>query len=447
MSNTLIKLYAVICLLLIPFIIDAQSSVVSPYSRIGLGQIHDQNLPHIKAKGGLGSTDWSYLNLNLTNPASYAFLRSASLNAGVNIQYNRLSDEDSGTNAWNGGLNYLAIGFPLINPVNEMMDQTYSDWRFGTVLALQPFSQVGYQIQSTEMDPEVGQVIRDYRGDGGSQIIFLGQAFRYRNTSLGFNAGYLFGSINQERIVEFSDQQVHYLNDFTDEIKMNGFYWKVGFIQDIILERSENDPYFDERGKPLRYITLGFTGKTATNFNNSTNTFHFGSHRNLPGIRDTLNYGTDVKSKGTLPPEFGFGASYNLKDKLQVGFDFSVGLWSNYENEAKDEDLDDSWKIAVGGTYTPDHQSIMSFFERVTYSGGVYYQKDPRSFGSDQLDEYGLSFGMTFPFIVQRRVSSLHTAFQIGRRSANEGLKETFVNLSVGFTVNDNSWFIKRRFD
>ena len=449
MSIKTIRIFTGVLGLLLAGIVlaEAQNSVVSPYSRIGIGELQDPNMTHIRAKGGLASTDWSYRNLNLTNPASYAYLRSASMNAGFNMQFNRLSDQESGVNIWSGGMNTLAVGFPLINTINEMLEETYSDWRFGSVIAMQSYSGIGYEVESTDSHPEIGEIRRNFEGSGGTQILFLGQAFRYKNTSVGFNAGYLFGSLEQERRVGFPDVSVHYANVFEDEIKMRSFYWKVGFMHDIILNRNLDDPYHDDRGRPIDYITIGAHGKAATNFTNISNSLHTGRHIFAAGAVDTLFQASDLRSSGQLPPEFGFGASYVRKNQYEIGFDFETGLWSQYENEAKAEELKNSFKVAFGGSYTPNHQSITSFFERVTYRAGFYYHRDPRVVSGTQLKEYGLNFGATFPFTVQRQVSSLHTSFQIGKRGVSGGLEETFINLSLGFTVNDNTWFVKRRFD
>ncbi len=443
------KIIAVVCtfFLAAAVYIEAQNTVVSPYSRLGLGELQHSNMPHIRAKGGLGATDWSYRNLNITNPASYAYLRSASMNAGFNIQYNKLSDQDTDVDIWGGGMNSLVVGFPLINTINEMLEETYSDWRYGTVIGLQPYSTIGYEIESTGVDPELGEIRRSFEGSGGSQMLFAGQAIRYKNTSIGFNAGYLFGSLEQNRRMGFPNVSVHYANEFEDEIKMRSFYWKAGFLHNFILNRNEDNPYHDNRGKPIDYITIGAHGKAATNFTNNSNSLHLGRHIFANELVDTLFQADNLRSSGQLPPEFGFGASYVRHERFEIGFDIEAGLWSQYKNEAKREELKNSFRLGVGGSFTPDHQSITSFFQRVTYRGGLYYYRDPRVASGSQLTEYGLNFGASFPFIVQRQVSSLHTNFQIGRRGVDTALEEFFINLSFGFTVNDNTWFIKRRYD
>jgi len=427
--------------------LEGQNSVVSPYSRIGFGEIHGFDLPHVQSMGGLGSSYWSYGNLNISNPASYAYLRTTSLNAGFNIKYNRLSDGDNAAGIWSGGLNHLLIGFPLVNTINELLAQTYSDWRYGSVLGILPYSGIGFDIRSEENNAEVGRVIRDYNGSGGTNLFFIGQSVRYRNSSVGLNIGYLFGSIQESRTVTFPDAFVHYRNRFDDDIKISGIYWKLGFMQDIILERSENDPYFDNRGRPMRYITLGAHIKPTTNFSNTANSFYFSEHVLFPVNRDTLLLDNNRKSSGKLPTEIGIGASYIVKNKWQVGADFSYGLWSKYENEAKVEELKNSFRVGLGGSYTPDFNSIQSLFQRVTYRAGLYYSNDPRSINDNQVYEYGFTFGASLPFVVQRQISNLNTSFQIGRRGVEDGLQETFFNINIGFTVNDNTWFVKRRFD
>jgi len=44
-------------------------------------------------------------------------------------------------------------------------------------------------------------------------------------------------------------------------------------------------------------------------------------------------------------------------------------------------------------------------------------------------------------------VSWVNVALELGRTAPPEGLKETWMRLTFGFTLNDNSWFFKRKFN
>lgn len=82
------------------------------------------------------------------------------------------------------------------------------------------------------------------------------------------------------------------------------------------------------------------------------------------------------------------------------------------------------------------------------YRLGFYYGTDPRSIGTEQVTRYALTLGTGFPIVLPRQqVSFMNTALEIGRFGVPDVLQETFVKLSVGFTLNDNSWFFKRKFN
>ena len=80
---------------------------------------------------------------------------------------------------------------------------------------------------------------------------------------------------------------------------------------------------------------------------------------------------------------------------------------------------------------------------------GFFYGQDPSNLRwYSQLTEYGLSFGLGFPIIMPRQQTSfINLAVEAGRFGLSEGLQETFVKMTIGFTLNDNSWFFKRKFN
>jgi hypothetical protein len=52
------------------------------------------------------------------------------------------------------------------------------------------------------------------------------------------------------------------------------------------------------------------------------------------------------------------------------------------------------------------------------------------------------------PVILPRQQTSfVNLALEIGRIGADSPIEETYFRLSAGFTLNDNTWFYKRRFE
>ena len=185
------------------------------------------------------------------------------------------------------------------------------------------------------------------------------------------------------------------------------------------------------------------TGKSTTGLNvdsdvSETNVF-------VPLI-DTVFIATDVNGSATLPAELGFGATYYYSSKFAVGFDVKRIFWSQYENDALPEELDNTTRLAVGGFFRPDFRSN-SYLQRVSYRFGAYVQDDPRVIDGESINNFALTFGLGLPLSWKRKFSNLNLGFTYGRRSVGDLLSENFVRIGMGFTFNDKEWFIKRKYN
>jgi hypothetical protein len=82
------------------------------------------------------------------------------------------------------------------------------------------------------------------------------------------------------------------------------------------------------------------------------------------------------------------------------------------------------------------------------YRVGAFYGTDPRSFNGTQIENYGISLGVGLPIIMPRQAMSfLHIALEAGQMNAGDQLRENYMQATLGFTLNDNTWFFKRKFN
>jgi len=82
--------------------------------------------------------------------------------------------------------------------------------------------------------------------------------------------------------------------------------------------------------------------------------------------------------------------------------------------------------------------------KRVAYRIGGYYFDDPRQ---DDIKAYALTIGAGFPIVMSRnRTSFVNLAFEYGSQ-ISDSIDEDFWRINLGFTLNDNSWFFKRKFN
>ncbi len=416
----------------------AQPKDNSPYSRLGLGEII---YPTLSAAGmaGLSAAYADPLHVNLLNPASLGWLNTATFEVGLYTERATLQFGDEKSKIWTGNLSHLALAFPLHNALNDVLDKKKRKLKWSMGFSLSPYSLVGYDIQTTEVLPEIDTTTNIYQGTGGTNKALWGNAVRYKNFSAGANLGYIFGQLERTRSVVFNDLATSYEDQFKDNISVRGFVWSVGVQQLIELEqkKTEDEIY---TGKSL---ILGAYGNSATNFNTNSTILRM---RYNPSFfhRDTLLYAEDQKGSGKLPSEWTLGLMYQDPGKFRLGAEYTSSKWSDYENEAKPETLFDSRRIAVGAEFIPDISSYNNYLKRIRYRAGLYHRTDPRL---DDLKQYALTLGFGLPVILPRQQTSfVNLAFEFGRYDTSNSIKENFVKMSLGFTLNDSSWFFKRKF-
>jgi len=399
----------------------------SPYTIFGLGDIQGTDLVHNIGMGGVGISTGNPFHLNNKNPALLTHNRVVVFETAVTTEKKKLRTTDLSQTNFTGGLGYLAIGFPVIP----------GQWTIS--VGLMPMSIVNYNSRDLGTVPGTSSLLSTtYDGSGGvSQAYFATGLQLIKGLSVGFRAAYLFGSIRQEKT--FFVQETKYI---TAGVERNSFSdVTFGFGAAYSLELKENQ----------NFLNLGIT-------------YDIGGDQNVTRLerlerRDLSNdllspvdeppylITDDLKGSIKVPSKLGIGVAYEKKLKWMVGVDITLGNWSEYKNfEGESEGLIDRKEIAIGGSYIPDAFSVDNFLKRITYMMGINYQQTPYFVNDQEINDLGINFGVTLPL---RNLSRLSLAFKVGQRGTtdNELIKETYIKAYLGVTINDNKWFIRRKFD
>lgn len=103
--------------------------------------------------------------------------------------------------------------------------------------------------------------------------------------------------------------------------------------------------------------------------------------------------------------------------------------------------------MRLGGYYIPNYNSITSYWHRATYRAGIRYEETGLSLNGNDINEFGISFGMSIPVGQTSAFSNATIGFEYGQRgTTNNGLiKEDFFSLSLGLSLNDK-WFQKLKY-
>lgn len=398
----------------------------APYSRYGLGEIVPGSNTLLR---GMGYTSVAYSSANAVNsdnPASYAGIKLTTYEAGLMGSTRNITAGGKNYSTGSASLAYLSVGIPM---------GKYA----GLALGLRPQTRVYYHnvdsVTSNSSQPFIYKHLEDYSGEGGLNYAYLGAAGKYGGFSLGFNFGYMFGTIrNSSSIVNIDT--VNALNaDFTRYTRIGGVYWQGGAQYETALTRKMK----------LRL------GATAT-LNQSVHGYrdqYFTSYRASSGgtQTDTASSTSETAGTITLPLTYTVGAQLS-GDRWAAGVQYSSTSWGQYRDYgvADSSIADRTSRISVGGEYTPNPGSLYKYLPRVTYRLGFYYGTDYVFLRNTELNYYAVTAGASLPF--RRSTDRVHVALEYGSRGTTTAnlIKENFFKFTLGISLNDK-WFIKRRYD
>jgi len=428
----------------LPDFVDIRPKLNSPLSRFGLGDPLDQVHAAAAGMGAIESVFQDPFHLNLRNPASLAGLQSTSFEVGIYARNASLSDSRETANTWQGNLRYLALGFPLRNPVNLNLDRLQNSWNAGMAFSLAPTTLVGYDLRLEAEDPVVGNTSNALKGNGGTYRFTWSTAYRYRTFSAGLNVNYNFGKITNSRIVAFNEIPESLASELLQDIAVSGFNLGYGFQYAYNFKTANKEGEMVTNGKR---ILLGFNGDLGADVNgDATLLFRRFSPNGELFVSDTLRSEVSTDGVISLPSNYTVGVAFEDFNRFFIGAEYGSRSYGNYRNTLREETLLDARRIAVGVQYIPNATSYNRFWKRVRYRAGVRLEEDGRSVNGVQARRNAVTLGVGLPIRLPRQqVSFLDFAVEYGKFGVPDIIDENYVQFTAGFSLNDNSWFFKRK--
>lgn len=413
---------------------SAQTTSSSPYSQFGLGDLKRSLLPQTRGMGGISMgvrKPGVYDNINMANPASYSTLALTTFEVGASMDLRSLSKAGvSGDAQFNSTLSHINFGIPVSKS---------SALSFGLV----PYSDLGYQFKNSGM-LDTTSVEYVYGGEGGVSKAYLGYGFKLaKNLHLGFNVGYLFGSLKENRSIDFLDPRpdVEYdLSAFNSRTQYQRSVGGLSFDLGVQYEAILNDK---------TKLILGYTGNTGKSINSRrdvvTTRYRRDDRGNEFAASDSTLFIEGEKSSINMPVTHTAGFAFERSNSWLVGADFSYSKWSDFSEGGVNGGLNDSYGVALGGQLTPDASSINNYWKLVDYRLGMKYDRTFIKIGNNDIKQYALTFGMGFPLPSNRSsFYRINLSTEVGQRGTQENnlVRDNYVNIHIGFTLNDK-WFQK----
>ncbi len=418
---------------------SAQSTTSSPYSRFGLGELQQQSLPQNMGMGGIAAgvrTAGSYNNINMLNPASYSAIGLTTIDIGAYGSINTLSSSSVKQTATDFRLNHIAFAVPVTKGTSALS--------FG----LLPYSDLGYNFtQSSKIDTNTVNSI--YSGDGGLSKAYFGYGFNlFKHLNLGFNIGYIFGNLRQNRSVQIPNY------DGSIYTTSTSFNTRIEQSQSIKGINYDYGLQYEIPFSTTSRVVLGYSGSLKSTLTSSTkyvSTQYTVDNTGAENIAtDTTYLRTDANVKIALPLIQHFGLSYQKDGHYLIGADYSRGNWSALTINGVNQGLNNTQSYHIGGQITPNINALSSYFAVMDYRLGYRYNKTYVQTSGTDINESAITFGLGIPIRSTSRLSfyKVNFAAEVGKRGtlANNLVKENFINLRLSFLLND-SWFRKFKFD
>lgn len=406
----------------------AQVAINSPFTRFGLGEISQQGFGISRGMGGTSIAHRFSNHINYLNPASYSAQDTLSfiLDFGVKGEIRELSSQYENVSLKDFNMEYIAIAFPIVK------------W-WGASIGILPYSRIGYNMLLEGSFNTTEDIYRVYyEGNGNLNKFYIGTSVRLgRHFAIGSNFSYIFGSYERNKRVSLphdASAETVYVNKTT----IGDFMFNFG-IQGFTKLKNDSK------------LTLGLILDNDTKLNGEFSSLLINNY--VLNI-DTMERRENQKGEITIPLRLGAGLMYSYKNRLLVAMDYSTQNWNKAKFFGQTDSLTSSSSLRFGLQYTPigiDEVTRAPYWRRISFRAGAFYNKTYLDINGQQLENYGMTFGLGIPWKNERNLltkTSFNISYQLGwQGSLDNGLvKETYHIFSVGFTLYD-FWFIKPKYD
>ncbi len=492
-SNIPSKLFAAFAFLFLISCVNflqAQNATSSPYSRYGVGDLSSKTFVTNRGLGGIEIGLSIPGHINYGNPAAYASLYFTTYEGGLDVKQYELKTNKAKHRTNTASVSYFDFAFPI----------KQNKWSLG--FGLLPYSKVGYLASSESINSFGDSEISQYEGSGGLNNFHIGTGFKIsKRLSFGLNSEYIFGVINNDRIVAFSNPY-YYNTSIKSNTSIGWFNFNFGSqyrIDSLPFSKSDSIILLENKITLLRdslvdiirlnsgdtsqesyriknqlsqeiatttlmkknvvlrktksdwHLVLGFVASPSTDLRakNSTliNSFRYGSSNLVISVRDTISLTNGQRSYVRLPVNAGFGFSLIKGSRWIFGSDISIQQWSNFSYlGAEDSLLVNSLKVNAGIQFTPNDRDVKAYWRKIQYRLGFHFDSGYLKFNGKNINDKGITAGFGLP--VRKAGTVISFAFDAGERGTTENnlILERYFQFTFGFTISDR-WFIKSKYD
>jgi hypothetical protein len=443
--------------ILVFLVFSSQAQINSPFSRYGIGEYYTNSHIISRAMGGLAASYADGLNnnigqsINFSNPATYATMYMVSFDIGLTYDTRTLRSFQPPDKYVSSTLlpSYLSLGIPLNRTKN-----------LGLAIGLKPISAINYSVVEREKISSGDSLHTLYEGTGGLNQLFIGVGKKWKDLSIGFNTGFIFGRKEISTIKQFLNDTVSYSQSKSSTTSEIGGMFLSGGLQYELSLRKKSATI--TRANSENYLLrFGLTGSLKNTVNATQSIDKKTIISSVTGdVRiDSVYEQNDVKGKVVLPSTYAAGVTLHktvtntrgVFEMWSIGLEYTSTQWSTFRYYDVPDKLADSWQMKLGVQFSPDPFAGRDYLSKINYRAGAFFGKDYVNADGNGLKQYGLSVGAGLPIrkwtSFDNQFTVMNIAFQLGKRGTTVNtITENYMQVSLGISLSD-LWFVKRKYD
>ncbi|WP_312751149.1 hypothetical protein [Epilithonimonas hominis] len=413
------------------YFLNAQSIGNSPYGAYGIGDVKYDNTVDISSMGGISTAYiWDFNNnFNFRNPAANTNLELTTLKVeGTNENnYYRSDFNNIKSNKHSTYLSNISIAFPISRKV-----------KFG--MNFQPYSSKTYNIltSGTLQDDAAVTEAHHFHGEGTLNTVQAAVSYQVSpEIGIGLRSNFYFGKLYD--IEEVSLTGAELISGYSNSYRIKSFNFTLGSTYQKKLAN-------DKKITVGATYTFGNTGSMKNVYTNSTYYYLLGETKGYETIIDQR----ETTDKKFLPQEASLGLGYGKDTKWFFGTQVDFKKGENFNFLGQTLSYQDSYRYSVGGWILPNFNDFRSYFSRVIYRYGAYYEKGNLKINGSSINKFAVTAGVTLPFQKSQinRMNSIDLGVELGKRGTldNNLIRQNFINLRIGINFADK-WFAKRLYN
>jgi hypothetical protein len=425
MVPTRIKISLLLSLLTVTSLGVMAQNNFSPYSQFGIGDVEDG---FYNRTTGLGNTGIAYRSnryLINNNPASFSALANQyfSMEMGIRgsfIQYSGSPVTPASTQSGDITFRRLVMGIKVTK-----------NW--GSSIGLVPFSTQNYEFNVPYyLQGTANEVANNYyQGHGSVNKAYWANSYEFfHHVSLGVDAGYIFGQLNQKNIIQNLSNGASETSTQTN-VNLQNLYMTYGL------------QVYSNLGKHWSFVLGGVYSQKADLLASPQTVV-------LASDSSTLQNEQLAERYLTLPNAYGAGLSLTHNEKYTWVADYRYQDWGSlHQNTYQGQGyaIASSERASLGFEISKKRIFYNQRVEMNFIQTGLYYGNSYLQINGKQIKDRGVTFGFGANSLKSPLAYNIVFQYGIKGTTANNLIRENYAN--VTFILNYGSiWYTKgKKFD